>query len=116
MKPIVIYSDRFLKAISWLFIVDGISLFPFVFLRERFKDTEYGKQMLNHETIHFQQAVETLFIGFYLIYLLNFAFNLVKYGDSKIAYYSILFEHEAYDNEADLEYLSKRKRYCWISL
>ena len=35
------------------------------------------------------------------------------YRDTQMAYYSIPFEMEAYDNDENLEYLDKRKFMAW---
>jgi hypothetical protein len=34
----------------------------------------------------------------------------------KAAYRNLLFEQEAYDNEKDLNYLTKRKHYKWLCI
>lgn len=96
----------------------GITLYPFVFLR----DTEeeiikkrglkgYNK-LINHEKIHLAQQLELLVIFFYILYVLNFIFNVIR-GSTK-AYKDIIFEKEAYDKENDLKYLNKRKFWRWI--
>ena len=74
MKPITIYNDNLLDSVSWIMKIDGISLFPFIILRERYKtgDTWWvvrGGKMVNHETIHFQQALELGVIPFYILYV-----------------------------------------------
>jgi hypothetical protein len=114
MKPIVIYSDKFLNRVSIFFKVGGISLFPFIILRENTKQTRFGKRLVNHETIHFKQAIETLIIGFYLMYVLNFLINLVIYRNVIKAYENILFEKEAYGNETNFEYLQNRRLFSWM--
>jgi len=118
-KPIVIYSDKFLNAISWFMRIGGIALFPFVILREKYNSTdsfwvERGKKTINHESIHFQQALELLVIPFYILYLLEWAVKLPFYGAK--AYDNISFEREAYGNDTNLDYLKTRKRYNWIKL
>lgn len=118
-KPIVIYSDKFLNAISWFMRIGGIAIFPFVILREKYSSTdpfwsERGKITVNHESIHFQQALELLVIPFYILYVLEWVLKLPKYGAE--AYYNISFEREAYSNDTDYSYLEKRKRYNWIKL
>ena len=40
--PVVIYNDRFLDAISWFMQVGGISLFPFIILREKYPGITSG--------------------------------------------------------------------------
>ena len=67
-----------------------------------------------HETIHFQQYLETLFIGFVLIYLWDYFLGCYKYGWGKEAYFNIRAEIEAYKNDEDPDYLENRTRYNWI--
>jgi len=96
----------------------AITLFPFVFVRKnvvdggRWRDTDK-----NHEAIHIEQQKELLVIPFYVIYLLEYAFKIVRYGfDIDLAYHCISFEREAYNNQNDLNYLSTRKHFAqWRS-
>lgn len=116
-KPFVKYNDKFLDTISWFMKVGGISLFPFIILREKYRDgnkfeIKVGKKTINHETIHFQQALELGVIPFYILYVLEWILKLPIYGSK--AYYNISFEREAYDNDDDLMYLEIRRRYNWI--
>ena len=118
-RPSVKYSDKFLNAISWFMRIGGISLFPFIILREKYQNgdkfwTERGKRTINHESIHFQQQLELLVIPFYIIYLLEWFFKLFIYGGK--AYYNTSFEREAYNNDENFDYLNSRKRYNWIKL
>lgn len=70
---------------------------------------------LNHEKIHFEQGKELLFIGFWLLYGLNYLINLFRFKfDTGKAYRNIVFEKEAYGMQHDLTYISKRKRYNWV--
>lgn len=120
MKPIFIYSDKFLNSISWFMRVGGISIFPIVVLREKHKDPKTESSFIksqrihNHETIHFHQQLEMLVIFFYIWYVIEFILRLFKYGNSKKAYRNLLHEKEAYRNEADFRYPQKRKRYAWL--
>ena len=118
LRPIVKYSDKTLDAFSWFFKVGGISLFPFVILREKYRDSSEdfwrtrNRKVINHESIHFQQALELLVIPFYFLYVLEWFVKLFIYRSK--AYQNISFEREAYANDGDLNYLSHRKRYNWI--
>jgi len=118
LRPIVVYSDKILNRLSVLMTIGGIAIFPYVILRERYRDSEdefwvkANKKTINHESIHFQQALELGVIPFYLLYVLEWMFKLPFYG--KEAYYEISFEKEAYENEKDLDYLNDRKRYNWL--
>ena len=68
-----------------------------------------------HETIHYQQFLETLFIGFILIYFYDYAKNRLWNGmDGQTAYFNLRAEKEAYSHDADETYLDKRKRYEWL--
>lgn len=102
----IVYSDRFLKAISWTMNIAGITLWPFIVLREKYKDSTSPrtKILVNHEKIHLAQQRECLVIPFYLIYLVEFIFK---------GYRGISFEREAFENDDDLDYLKKRKPYAW---
>lgn len=62
-----------------------------------------------HETIHFRQQREWLFVFFFLLYVLEFLWHLVRLRKWHKAYYSISFEQEAYQHQNDAEYLKKRK-------
>lgn len=70
---------------------------------------------MNHENIHFAQGKELLFIGFWILYVINYLINLIRYKfDNSEAYINIVFEKEAYGKQSDFDYLSKRKPYNWI--
>lgn len=100
--------------------VGGIALFPVVVLREKYRDSQddfwkkRAKQVINHESIHFQQAIELGVLPFYLLYVLEWLLKLPFYGSR--AYENISFEREAYSNDKKMTYLKKRKRYNWLRL
>lgn len=84
----------------------GLTVFPFVFLKNsRFK-TDYV--LINHEKIHLRQQLEMLLIPFYLVYGLEFLLRLFQYKNWNLAYRNISFEREAYTNELNLDYLKHR--------
>tara|TARA_R110000822_G_scaffold161_1_gene724 strand:- start:27820 stop:28191 length:372 start_codon:yes stop_codon:yes gene_type:complete len=119
MKTKIVYSDKFLDAVGIFMTIGGITLWPFIILREKYRGkTNYWKlraqRIINHETIHIEQQKELLVIPFYVLYILEYVIKLPFYG--KKAYYNISFEREAYSNELNKEYLSQRKRYAWIKL
>ena len=72
------------------------------------------ERVKRHETIHFQQFLETLFIGFLWLYLWDYIFCWLRYADGKKAYMMIRAEQEAYENENDPDYLKNRKRWAWM--
>lgn len=110
--PIIKYNDKFLNAVSWFGKVTGITLWPFIVLRENYKKLLRPEILINHESIHIKQQAEMLVIVFYIWYVLEWFIKLFKYG--KRAYHNISFEREAYTNERDAEYLKNRSLYSWI--
>lgn len=89
----------------------AINLFGVIFVR---KGQTLSPRDLNHEAIHTEQMKETLYIGFYILYLIFWIFRLLT-PPWKTAYMDISFEQEAYLNENNLEYLKTRQPYAWIS-
>lgn len=84
-----------------------------------------------HEFIHIAQWKELWYVGFALLYLLEWAIRKIYYLVSwlyrfakgrfkkipyirKHAYKNISFEREAYENDDNLQYLEDRPRYNWI--
>jgi len=96
--------------------IAGITLFPFIILRKKYKDVprwmEGRKQnLIQHESIHIKQQIEMLVIPFYMWYIIEWFVKLFIYG--KGAYKNLSFEREAnlYENRKD--YLQFRKPYSW---
>ena len=108
MKPIVIISPRFVKALSVIIDIYAITLWPFIISRE-----EMSEDVLNHESIHIAQQKELLVLFFYLLYGWDYFMGLIKYKDKEKAYYRIRFEQEAYENMYNRNYLTERKLYSW---
>lgn len=67
---------------------------------------------INHESIHTAQMKETLYIGFYILYLLEWLIRLIT-PPYDSAYRDISFEREAYSNEKNLNYLDSRPHFVW---
>ena len=86
----------------------AINLFGVVFAKCRL-----SKQEKNHEYIHTLQQRELLFVGFYIIYIIEWALRLIQYRNAFKAYRNISFEREAYDRMNDLNYALKRKIFAW---
>lgn len=70
--------------------------------------------LVNHEKIHFRQQLELLIIPFYILYVLNYLINLIKYKNHDQAYFHIVFEKEAYACDRNLAYLQQRRLFSWI--
>ena len=92
--------------------VNGMTLFPFILINN--KELLEDKIFINHEHIHLRQQLELAILPFYILYLLNYLLNRIKYKDHYNAYRNICFEREAYSNEKDLMYLRKRKLFRWL--
>ncbi|TWR29873.1 hypothetical protein FPZ43_08460 [Mucilaginibacter pallidiroseus] len=91
---------------------NGMALFPFILVKE--KSMKRDVALINHEKIHLLQQAELLVLPFYILYLLNYMINLIKYKRHYQAYLNIAFEREAYANETNMGYLNKRKYYNWL--
>ena len=89
----------------------GMALYPFILVNMEQHKTD--KQLIRHEKIHLRQQEELLIIPFYMLYIINYLFNLLRYKDCEKAYMNIFFEKEAYNNEDDENYLIKRKFWAW---
>ena len=70
-----------------------------------------GSISKRHETIHFKQQLELLFIFQWILYGLFWLIGLFIYGNSKDSYRNNPFEREAYMNQLD-HY--DRKLYSWL--
>jgi hypothetical protein len=92
--------------------ISGITLFPFIILRD--KQLKQDKRILNHERIHIRQQVELLVLPFYMLYLIEFGIGLIKYKNRMKAYMNISFEREAYKNDSNLDYLKDRRFWAWV--
>lgn len=89
----------------------GMTIFPFILLKH--PNSRKDKGLINHEQIHIRQQLELLILPFYLLYLINYAINLIKYKNHHSAYLNIVFEQEAFAFEKDLAYLKRRKLFAW---
>ncbi|MFK5973707.1 MAG: hypothetical protein QM485_10555 [Flavobacteriaceae bacterium] len=90
----------------------GLSFWPFIIVKSNsLKD---DRVLINHEKIHLRQQQELLILPFYMFYIFEWLLRSIFYMDRYRAYQNISFEREAYANEKNLEYPSKRKAYSFI--
>ena len=89
----------------------AITIGNIIFVR---KEAIITDTLINHESIHYEQEKELGYIGFYLLYILEYLYNRVKYKNAYKAYHEVSFEKEAYANQSDLSYISNRKKYSWL--
>ncbi|WP_312075798.1 hypothetical protein [Chryseobacterium sp.] len=99
----IIVCQNFLKNTK----INGITLYPFIFIKN--PEDKTNAVLINHEKIHLRQQLELLVIFFYLAYIIEYYFWFFKLKNPHKAYRRISFEMEAYTNEANLNYLKKRK-------
>lgn len=90
----------------------GMAVFPFVFIKH--SDLKTNATLVYHERIHFAQQIELLFVFFFLLYFLNYLWNLIRYRNHDKAYREICFEREAYQNEKLRYYIRKRKLFAFL--
>ena len=85
-----------------------VNLFGVLFVRKgcTMTSTDY-----NHEAIHTAQMKELLYVPFYLLYVLEWLFHLIRLRDTKAAYRAVSFEREAYAHEGEAGYLKTRKKF-----
>lgn len=83
----------------------GISLCGIIVFRTdaRIDDTD-----VRHELIHFRQQCEWFFVGFFVVYCLEFLYHLARKKHWMKAYHAISFEREAYRHERERNYLNHR--------
>tara|TARA_R100000008_G_C3529975_1_gene138721 strand:+ start:361 stop:735 length:375 start_codon:yes stop_codon:yes gene_type:complete len=109
-KPIMIENS---KVPVWLSKVAPIEIWAlsfgtFVWCRGVMSD-----ETKRHETIHFQQQLELLFVGQWILYGIFFLHGYLKYRNGAVAYMQNPFEVEAYKNDKMIGYLETRKRFAW---
>ena len=97
-----------------------INLFGTIFTKS--KNLNLSDDIINHESIHSLQGKALLWIGFYLLYFIEWLFKIPvalfsdsgRYGTLRYAYRSISFEQVAYYNEKNPNYLETANPYEWI--
>jgi hypothetical protein len=111
-KPLFFENSKVPVWLSYLSPIDigAITLFFLVFSRD-----EMSEETKRHETIHFQQMLETFVIGFLALYLWDYIKGYLKYRSGKVAYFSIRAEQEAHHRASHATYTESRKRYRWIA-
>ena len=86
----------------------ALTVWPFIFVHGDLSDAD-----LNHERIHGRQQVEMLMVLFLVWYGVEWMVRLCQQRDAHRAYRRISLEREAYENEADGDYLKHRRLYAW---
>ena len=114
LKPLFFENSRIPVILSTFAPIEisAITLFCFVYSRG-----ELSAETKRHETIHFQQYLETLVLGFLLIYLYDYLYAALikRKGFTRDAYLAIRFEQEAWAKDKDVNYLKTRRRFAWLT-
>lgn len=107
----IIINRQFFKwfTADW---VSGIALFPFIIIKN--KQMRGNKILVNHEKIHIRQQIELLILPFFIWYGFEYLYRLAQYKNKIDAYRNISFEREAFSNELNLKYLSKRRIWAFL--
>lgn len=95
----------------------AFNFFGIIFVRESAKARyQYRKLVIdNHEAIHTAQMKELLYVFFYILYGLNWLFNIIRYWfKAKKAYRMVVFEQEAYEYEEYMQHLTYRSHFYWL--
>lgn len=94
-----------------LFNAIGFSFLIWIFIHPNTPKYKLEK-LINHETIHFRQQLELLFVLHWVLYILFYFINLIFiYQNHRKAYRNNPFEVEANKYEDDLK---NRKIYGWV--
>ena len=109
-EPIVFEDSKIPVWISKVYPVEiGALCFAcFVFARGKI-----NKTMRRHETIHYHQQLELLFVFQWVLYALFWLVGVVRYRSLKMAYRENPFEREAYSNARKTKYLKNRPLWNW---
>ena len=112
LKPIMIEDSKVPVILSYVAPIEiwAISFGPFVWCRGVMSNVTK-----RHETIHFHQQIELLFVGQWILYIGFWLRGLMskKNKTGRDAYYANAFEVEAYTHEMDENYLENRPFYNW---
>ena len=108
MKYYIFENSRIPKALSLFINIWAITLYPFIICKGTL-----DQQTRTHEVIHLKQQRELLLIGFYILYVGYWVWNLVKHQSFQAAYEEIPFEKEAYAHDEDPTYPLNRKAFSW---
>lgn len=90
----------------------AMAVYPFILVKH--KEMQNNAVLINHERIHHRQQLELLILPFYILYLFNYLYHLVRLRNHFQAYKNIVFEREAYAMENDFEYLKNRRMFAFL--
>ena len=109
--PLMFENSKVPVSLSYVAPINIGALSFFIFVWSRGEMSERTKR---HETIHYKQQVEMLFVFQWILYGLFYVIGRFTKGSWKAAYYGNPFEVEAYANDLDPDYLEERKFWAWV--
>ena len=112
LRPIVFENSRIPKLVGFFSPIEpwAVAFGPCVWCKGIISE-----RTRRHETIHFFQQLEMLFIGQWILYGLSYLYNrVIKRMDGPTAYRANVFEVEAYSNDGDETYLETREAFAWL--
>ena len=116
LKPFVFFESPVLGFINKFRLTGiaatGFSFGPFIFFSKKIEDVP--ESSIRHETIHFFQQLEMLFVFQWILYAFFYAVGYYRSGRTRFAYLSNPFELEAYDNQDKKDYVQNRKWFSWV--
>jgi hypothetical protein len=111
IRPIFIENSRLP---IWLSKVAPIDIWAFNFGPLVFCRGTLNEKTKVHETIHFFQQLEMLFVFQWLFYAIFYLIGRITKGSWKLGYCHNPFEQEAYDNDQNPDYLNTRRWWGWL--
>ena len=105
MKPIFVFESG-LPLVGY----EAITIYPFIFMRDskvNYIYTFWGNEYLKHELCHFYQQRDAYVIPFFVSYIAQYLWGLLKYRNHDLAYLNISYEIEA--RFAELEDLTSQE-------
>lgn len=109
--PLFIENSRVPK---WVGTLSPIKPYAFAFFVFVWSIGPITDRLRRHETVHWKQQVECLFVFQWILYLAFWCVLFVRYRDGQTAYRQNPFEIEAYKNDGDVSYLENRTMYSWV--
>ena len=100
---------------SWIGKVAPIKPYAVCFFIFVWSAGPIDERLRRHETIHWKQQLECLFIGQWVLYAFGWLVLFFRFKfDGRLAYYRLPFEMEAYDNDENVGYLINRPKFAWV--
>lgn len=112
LRPIIFENSRIPKLVGFFSPIEpwAVAFGPCVWCKG-----VINERTRRHETIHFFQQLEMLFVGQWILYGLSYLYNrVIKRMDGPTAYRANVFEVEAYSNDGDETYLETREAFAWL--